>query len=39
MIMDIMNYSHDEPISELVRWFEGDMGKPRPLNLSLFVGA
>jgi hypothetical protein len=29
--MEIMNYSHDEPGSESVQWFEGDMGgKEKP---------
>jgi hypothetical protein len=29
-IMEIMNYSHDEPGSASGRWFEGDMGAKKP---------
>jgi hypothetical protein len=30
MIMYIMNYSHDEPGWESVRWFEGNLGAKKP---------
>jgi hypothetical protein len=32
--MEIMNYAHDEPGSELVQWFEGDMGAKKNPTLG-----